>query len=72
MTQCLPTTCQACQNSMMDIRGIFTGGKKRKEKEKDNSSEKERPAEEGASARPLPPKQKFQQSWKSDFPLAIH
>jgi len=48
----------------MDIRGFFlTGGKK--EKGKDDSSEKKRPAEEGASARPLPPKRKFQHSRKS-------
>ena len=53
------------QNFIMDIKRIFTGGA-RKEKDKDNSSEKKRLAEEGASARPPLPKRKFQQSWKSD------
>ena len=39
------------QNSIMDIRRFFNDG----EKGKDDSSEKKRPAEEGASARPPPP-----------------
>ena len=54
----------------MDIRGIFTGGIK--EKGKDNSPKKKRPAEEGVSLTPPPPRQKFQQSWKSNFPWVVH
>ena len=61
----VPTTCQAVsdvlffpQNSITDIKGFFTCGKNKKEKDKD-SYEKKRPAEEGASARPPPPKRKF-------------
>ena len=54
----------------MDIRGFFTVGKK--EKGKEDSSEKKRPVEESASAKPPAPKRKFQQSWKSDFPWVIH
>ena len=48
----------------MNIRGFFLTGVKI-EKGKDDSSEKKRPAEEGASARPPLPKQKCQHSWKS-------
>ena len=51
----------------MDIKGFFTGNK-RKEKDKDNSSEKKRLTEEGVSAS----EQKFQQSWKSQFLWAIY
>lgn len=36
----------------MDIRGFFIGGKK--EKGKDESSEKKQPAEEGISLKPPP------------------
>ena len=32
MTQCVPTTCLACQNAIMDIRGFFTDSKKKKRK----------------------------------------
>ena len=44
--------------SIMDIRRFFLPGCKQ-EKGKDDSSEKKRPAEQGASARPPLPKRKF-------------
>jgi len=53
----------------MDLRGYLTGGEK--EKGKDDSSQSKQPTEEGASAKPPPPKWKFQQSWKSDFSWVI-
>ena len=40
------------QNSIMDIRGFFTGSKK--EKGEDDSSKKKRPAEEGVNLTPPP------------------